>query len=183
MPNSGAPSILNKSFTITAEVTIPKGGAEGMIVTDGGRFGGYGLFLSKGVAGVRRGKPVFLYNLLNLKRTVWDGPELGPGKHTIVFDFKSAEPGLGKGGTGVLIVDGKEVARKSMEHSTPITFPEDETFDVGMDTRTGVALVEYRYDPPFKFSGSIDRLTFKLTPDAPARADAGNAATVARAPN
>lgn len=183
VPNSGAPSILNKSFTITAEVTIPKGGAEGMIVTDGGRFGGYGLFLSKGIAGVRRGKPVFLYNLLNLKRTVWDGPELGPGKHTIVFDFKSAEPGLGKGGTGVLVVDGKEVARKSMENSTPITFPEDETFDVGMDTRTGVALVEYRYDPPFKFSGSIDRLTFKLPPDAPARADVGKAATVARAPN
>ena len=112
VPNSGAPNILNKSFTITAEVTIPKGGAEGMIVTDGGRFGGYGLFLSKGVAGVRRGKPVFLYNLLNLKRTVWDGPELSPGKHTIVFDFKSAEPGLGKGGTGVLYVDGKEVAQK-----------------------------------------------------------------------
>ena len=56
MPNSGAPSILNKSYTITAEVTIPKGGAEGMIVTDGGRFGGYGLFLSKGVAGIRQGQ-------------------------------------------------------------------------------------------------------------------------------
>ena len=165
VPNSGAPSILNKSFTITAEVTIPKGGAEGMIVTDGGRFGGYGLFLSKGVAGVRSGKPVFLYNLLNLKRTVWDGPELGPGKHTIVFDFKSAEPGLGKGGTGVLTVDGKEVARKSMENSTPITFPEDETFDVGLDTRTGVAMIEYRYDPPFKFTGTIDKLTFKLDPE------------------
>ena len=165
VPNSGAPSILNKSFTITAEVTIPNGGAEGMIVTDGGRFGGYGLFLSKGVAGIRSGKPVFLYNLLNLKRTIWDGPELGPGKHTIVFDFKSAEPGLGKGGTGVLTVDGKEVARKSMENSTPITFPEDETFDVGMDTRTGVAMIEYRYDPPFKFTGTIDRLTFKLEPE------------------
>ena len=165
VPNSGAPSILNKSFTITAEVTIPKGGAEGMIVTDGGRFGGYGLFLSKGVAGVRSGKPVFLYNLLDLKRTVWDGPELGPGKHTIVFDFKSAEPGLGKGGTGVLTVDGKEVARRSMENSTPITFPEDETFDVGLDTRTGVAMIEYRYDPPFKFTGTIDKLTFKLEPE------------------
>ena len=165
VPKSGAPDILNKSFTITAEVTIPKGGAEGMIVTEGGRFGGYGLFLSKGVAGVRSGKPVFLYNLLNLKRTVWDGPELKPGKHTIVFDFKSAEPGLGKGGTGVLTVDGKEVARKSMENSTPITFPEDETFDVGRDTRTGVAMIEYRYDPPFKFTGTIDRLTFKLEPE------------------
>jgi len=165
VPNSGAPSILNKSYTITAEVTIPSGGAEGMIVTDGGRFGGYGLFLSKGVGGIRKGKPVFLYNLLNLKRTIWAGPELGPGKHTIVFEFKSAEPGLGKGGTGVLYVDGKEVDRKSMENSTPITFPEDETFDIGSDTRTGVALLEYRYDSPFKFTGTINKLTFNLGPD------------------
>ena len=110
VPNSGAPSILNKSYTITAEVTIPEGGAEGMIVTDGGRFGGYGLFLSKGEFGIGRGKPVFLYNLLDLKRTVWDGPELAAGRHTIVFDFKSDGPGLGKGGTGVLSVDGQEVA-------------------------------------------------------------------------
>ena len=165
VPASAAPSILNKSYTITAEVEIPEGGAEGMIVTEGGRFGGYGLFLSKGEFGVGRGKVVFLYNLLDLKRTMWEGPELEPGKHTIVFDFKSDGPGLGKGGTGVLSVDGKEVARNSMEHTTPITFPEDETFDIGQDTRTGVALVEYRYDVPFKFTGKIDKLTFKLEPE------------------
>ena len=170
VPASAAPSILNKSYTITAEVEIPKGGAEGMIVTEGGRFGGYGLFLSKGVAGIRSGRPVFLYNLLNLKRTIWSGPELGAGKHTIVFDFKSDGPGLGKGGTGVLSVDGKEVDRKSIEHGTPITFPEDETFDVGQDTRTGVAMIEYRYDPPFKFTGKIDKLTFKLEPEQEAAA-------------
>ncbi len=161
-PNSGAPSILNKSYTITAEVTIPEGGAEGMIVTDGGRFGGYGLFLSKGEFGVGRGKPVFLYNLLDLKRTTWVGPELSAGKHTIVFDFKSDGPGLGKGGTGVLSVDGKEVARNSIEHGTPITFPEDETFDIGQDTRTPLALIEYRYDTPFKFTGKINKVTFNL---------------------
>ncbi len=165
VPNSGAPSILNKSYTITAEVEIPEGGAEGMIVTDGGRFGGYGLFLSKGVAGIRRGKPVFLYNLLDLERTIWAGPELGAGKHTIVFDFKSDGPGLGKGGSGVLSVDGKEVARNSMEHTTPVTFPEDETFDIGQDTRTGVAMLEYRYDVPFTFTGKINKVTFKLGPE------------------
>ena len=110
MPSSTAPHILNKSYTVTAEVTIPEGGAEGMIVTQGGRFGGYGLFLSKGVLDIGRSKPVFLYNLLDLKRTTWVGPALGAGKHTIVFDFKSDGPGLGKGGTGVLSVDGKEVA-------------------------------------------------------------------------
>jgi arylsulfatase len=167
VPASGAPDILNKSYTITAEVTIPEGGGEGMIVTEGGRFGGYGLFLSKGVLGVGRGKVVFLYNLLDLKRTAWEGPELSAGKHTIVFDFKSDGPGLGKGGTGVLYVDGKEVARNSMEHTTPITFPEDETFDIGQDTRTPLALIEYRYDVPFKFTGKIDKLTFKLEPFTP----------------
>ena len=169
VPGSAAPDIKNKSYTITAEVEIPKGGAEGMIVTEGGRFGGYGLFLSKGVADIRRGKVVFLYNLLDLKRTLWEGPELKAGKHTIVFDFKSDGSGLGKGGTGVLSVDGKEVARNSMEHTIPVTFPEDETFDVGQDTRTGVALVKYRYDPPFKFTGKINKLTFKLEPERQAK--------------
>src|SRR4029453_15774292 len=162
-PASAAPSILNKSYTITAEVEIPAGGAEGMIVTEGGRFGGYGLFLSKGeFFGFGRGKVVFLYNLLDLKRTTWEGPELSSGKHTIVFDFKSDGPGLGKGGTGVLSVDGKEEDRKSIEHAPPGAFPEDESFDVGMDTRSGVAMLEYRYDPPFKFTGKIKKLTFNL---------------------
>lgn len=164
VPPSAAPRILDKSYTITAEVEIPEGGSEGMIVTEGGRFGGYGLFLSKGELGIGRGKPVFLYNLLDLQRTIWEGPELTPGKHSIVFDFKSDGPGLGKGGTGVLSVDGQEVARKSMDHTIPITFPEDESFDVGLDTRTGVALLEHRYDPPFKFTGKIKKLTVKLEP-------------------
>jgi arylsulfatase len=164
VPASVAPSILNKSYTITAEVEIPEGGGEGMIVTEGGRFGGYGLFLSKGELGIGRGHVVFLYNLLDLKRTTWEGPKLSAGKHTIVFDFKSNGPGLGKGGTGVLHVDGKEVAKNSMEHTTPIMFPEDETFDVGQDTGTPLALIEYRYDCPFKFTGKINKLTFNLGP-------------------
>ncbi|HET9537155.1 MAG TPA: arylsulfatase, partial [Mesorhizobium sp.] len=162
VPASGAPDILDKSYTIKGEVEIPEGGAEGMIVTQGGRFGGYGLFLSKGEFGFGRGKVVFLYNLLDLKRTTWEGPELEPGKHAIVFDFKVSEPGFGKGGTGVLSVDGKEVATNTLDHTTPVMFPEDEAFDVGMDTRTPVALLEYRYDTPFAFTGKIDRLVFDL---------------------
>ena len=223
VPNSGAPNILNKAFTITAAVTIPEGGAEGMIVTEGGRFGGYGFFLSPAfnwwskagffrnlglgllafglllvrrgrskkwsglkrglskfvmlsaallvvavfatrLVNIGRGRPVFLHNLLNLKRTIWAGPPLGAGQHTLVFDYKPDEPGLGKSGKGVLSVDGKEVARNSMEHGTPITFPEDESFDIGSDTRTGVAMLGYRYDVPFKFTGKLDKLTFKLEP-------------------
>jgi arylsulfatase A-like enzyme len=164
VPNAAAPDIKEKSYSITAEVEIPEGGAEGMIVTDGGRFGGYGLFLSKGELGFGRGHVVFLYNLLDLKRTAWEGPELKAGKHTIKFDFKPDGPGLGKGGTGILSVDGKEVAKKSMENTIPIDFPEDETFDVGLDTRTPVTAVEYHYDCPFKFTGKIDKLTFDLGP-------------------
>ena len=162
VPPACAPSILGRSYAIEAEVEIPEGGAEGMIVTEGGRFGGYGLFLNKGELGIRHGKVVFLYNLLGLKRTAWEGPELKPGKHTIVFDFKYDGPGFGKGGTGTLKVDGEVVATKSLENTEPVMFPEDETFDVGMDTRTPVSLIEYHYDCPFKFTGKINRLTFTL---------------------
>jgi arylsulfatase len=157
VPPACAPSILGRSYAINAHVEIPEGGAQGMIVTEGGRFGGYGLFLSKG-------KVVLLYNLLGLKQVTWEGPELKAGKHTIVFEFKYDGPGFGKGGTGTLKVDGKVVATKKLEHTMPITFPEDETFDVGMDTRTPVSLTEYQYDCPFKFTGKIKKLTFTLGP-------------------
>src|SRR6202050_2648447 len=164
IPVGNAPSLLNKDYTITAEVTIPKGGAEGMIVTMGGVFGGYGLYLLKG-------KPVFVYNLLNLKRTRWEGgvggadlmgKPLEPGKHTIVFDFEYDGPGPGKGGTGVLSVDGRELSRKTMEHSIPFLMALDESFDIGCDTRTPV---DDSYELPFHFTGTIDRLTFKLGPE------------------
>ena len=71
---------------------------------------------------------------------------------------------MAKGGTGVLIVDGKEVDKKTMEDSAPVTFPEDETFDMGTDTRTGVAMIEYSYDVPFTFTGKTDKLSFRLEP-------------------
>ena len=90
---------------------MPQGGGDGMIVTAGGRWGGYGLYLLKG-------KPVFNYNMLILAQYRWEGQEpLAPGKHTIVFDFTYDGPGIAKGGTGVLKVDGKEVATlKHAEH-------------------------------------------------------------------
>ncbi|MGA9854513.1 MAG: arylsulfatase, partial [Gammaproteobacteria bacterium] len=140
IPFGNAPGILDRDYTITAEITVPQGGAEGMIVTLGGRFGGYGLYLL-------HGKPVFDYNLLDLKQYRWQGGPLGhgvlasalkPGKHTIVFDFKYDGPGPGKGGTGVLSVDGKEIAKKTIPHTIPLLMTADETFDVGMDTRTAV---------------------------------------------
>jgi arylsulfatase A-like enzyme len=171
VPAASAPSIIERSYKITADVDIPDGGAEGMIVTEGGRFGGYGFFLSKGVVGLRRGRPVFLYNLLDLKRFVWSGDELKPGKHTLVFDFKFDGGGFGKGGTGTLIVDGRAVDTKHIEHTVPFIFQWDETFDVGTDTGTPVALVDYRYDVPFRFTGKLNKLTFELGPQQMTAAD------------
>jgi hypothetical protein len=117
--------LLNCSYAISADVEIPDGGAEGMILTSGGRFGGYGFYLLKG-------KPVFLWNLVDLKRIRWEGPEaLAPSKHTVEFDFKydglgmgtlafNNMSGIGQGGTGVLKVDGKEVATQKMDHAIPL---------------------------------------------------------------
>jgi arylsulfatase A-like enzyme len=170
IPFGNAPSILDKDYVITANVTVPDGGAEGMIVTLGGRFGGYGLYLLKG-------KPVFDYNLLDLTHYRWEGGPLGrgvladalkPGAHTIVFDFKYDGPGPGKGGEGVLTVDGKEIARKKIPHTIPLIMTADETFDIGSDTRTAV---NDDYKLPFRFTGKIDKLTFNLGPEQLTDAD------------
>jgi arylsulfatase A-like enzyme len=221
IPLGNAPSILDKDYTITADITVPDGGGEGMIATLGGRFGGYGLFLSQSnnwwlrsrvlkivvwglfilglllfwygrkrrwsgwktwpgyallllaplwliagfftaVAHIGRGRPIFVYNLLDLERFRWSGSSLSAGKHTIVFDFKYDGPGPGKGGTGVLSVDGKEADRKTIPHSIPLMMTIDETFDIGVDTRSAV---DFSYDLPFRFNGTIDKLTYKLGPE------------------
>jgi arylsulfatase len=150
------PNIFNKSYVITADVTVPAGGGEGVLVTDGGRFGGYGLYLLKG-------KPVLNYNLEGVARFRWEGEQaLTPGKHSITFDFKYDGPGFAKGGTGVLAVDGKEVARKTIPHSVPFIFGVDESFDVGSDTGTPVDDKDYQV--PFAFNGALNKLTIKLEP-------------------
>jgi len=152
-----APPFLGRSFTITADIEVPQGGAEGMLVTDGGQTNGYGLYLLKG-------KPVFTYNLLDIEHFRWEAAQaLAPGKHTVVFDFKYDGPGLAKGGTGVLKVDDAEVATRTIPHTIAFTMPFGETFDVGVDTRTGVNDADYR--PPFRFTGTIDKLTFKHGPE------------------
>ena len=163
-PNGDAPSLLDASYNFKAEVDIPQGGAEGMIVTQGGRFGGYGFYVLKG-------KPVFLWNLVDLKRVRWEGPDaLMPGKHTLEFDFKydglgigtlafNNLSGIGRGGTGVLKVDGKEVARQTMERTVPLILQWDENFDIGADTGTPVS---DDYQVPFRFTGKLDKLTLKI---------------------
>jgi arylsulfatase len=154
---AGAPNMLNKSYTITAEVEIPQGGAEGMLVTDGGRFGGYGFYLLKG-------RPVFTWNLIQLERVKWQGKEaLAAGKHTLVFEWKYAKPGLGQGGTGTLKVDGRVVDTHPMPKSLPIGIGWVETFNVGVDTGTPVDDKDYQV--PFPFTGKISKLTVKLGPE------------------
>jgi arylsulfatase len=165
VPQGDSPLLLNTSYTITADIEVPEGGAEGMILTSGGRFAGYGFYLLKG-------KPVFLWNLVDLKRVRWEGKEaLGPGKHTLEFDFKydglgagtlafNDMSGIGRSGTGVLKVDGKEVARQKMERTLPLILQWDETFDIGSDTGTPVDDGDYQV--PFKLTAMLNKLTLKL---------------------
>lgn len=167
-PNGDAPSIIATSYNFKADIEIPKHGAEGMIVTQGGRFAGYGFYLLKG-------KPVFTWNLVDLKRIKWEGPGmLTPGKHTLEFDFKydglgaatlafGSPSGLGRSGTGVLKVDGKVVSTQKMEKTIPMTLQWDENFDVGADTGTPVDDEDYKV--PFNFTGKLNKLT--LTIDRP----------------
>lgn len=172
-PNGDAPSILNTSYTFMAEIDVPKSGAEGMLITQGGRFAGYGFYLLKG-------KPVFLWNLVDLKRIRWEGPDaLTPGKHILEFDFTydglgmetmafGQMGGIGQGGTGVLKVDGKVVATEKMPHTIPFILEWDENLDVGSDTGTPVSDEDYQV--PFAFNGKLEKITLainrpKLTPE------------------
>jgi len=165
LPQGDSPMILNSSYTITADLDVPASGCEGMILTSGGRFGGYGFYLLKG-------KPVFLWNLVDLKRIKWEGPDaLTQGRHTVVFDFKyeglgvgtlafNNMSGLGRPGTGTLKVDGKVVATEAMARTIPMILQWDESFDVGSDTLTGVNDADYQ--PPFALTAKLNKLTIKV---------------------
>ncbi len=165
LPQGASPQLLNTSYTISADIEVPQGGAEGMILTSGGRFAGYGFYLLQG-------KPVFLWNLIDLKRVKWEGPEaLSPGKHVLEFDFKydglgvgtlafNNMSGLGRSGTGTLKVDGKAVQTIKMERTLPMILQWDESFDIGSDTLTGVNDADYK--PPFTLTAKLNKLTVKI---------------------
>ena len=165
LPQGDSPVLLNTSYTITADIEVPQGGAEGMILTSGGRFAGYGFYLLKG-------KPVFLWNMVDLERLKWEGPDaVPPGRHTVEFDFKyegigagtlafNNFSGLGQPGTGTLKVDGKVVATKRMEKTLPMILQWDESFDIGSDTLTGVNDADYK--PPFALTAKLNKLTVKV---------------------
>jgi len=165
LPQGDSPLLLNTSYTISADIDVPQGGAQGMILTSGGRFGGYGFYL-------QNGKPVFQWNMADLKRVKWEGQEaLTPGRHLVEFDFKydglgagtlafNSFSGLGKSGTGTLKVDGKVVQTQILPQTLPIILQWDESFDIGSDTLTGISDADYK--PPFPLTAKLNKLTVKV---------------------
>ncbi len=158
IPEAAAPDVKNKSFTITAEVVIPASGkAEGVLTAMGGRFGGWAFFMADG-------KPEFVYTFTNQPQFVYRvaaSQALTPGKHSIVFDFKYDGGGLGKGGAGVISVDGQKAAEGRIENTIRARFSFDETLDIGEDTGTPVS-ESYADKMPYKFTGILEKLIIKL---------------------
>ncbi|MBA4011453.1 MAG: arylsulfatase [Phenylobacterium sp.] len=150
LPDAACLPMLNKSWKITAEVELPDDEAQGMIITQGGSEGGYGLYL-------RDGKPVFVYNFLGVERPTFaaDKP-LPKGKATIVVDFAYDGGGMGKGGTITVSANGAKVAGGRLERTVPIQFSIGEGLDVGMDNGSAV---DFTYKMPFKFTGKINKVT------------------------
>jgi hypothetical protein len=174
IPAGNQPGLLNTSYTITADVNIPEGGADGVIVGEGGRFFGWALYLLGS-------KPVYTYNLLDLKRTRLAGTEaLAPGKHTIEYDFKysglgmgtlayNSSSGVGKGGTGTLKVDGKVVSTETLGATLPLVKPLDDTFNIGSSGNAPVNDADYKV--PFPFTGTINKVTITVDPPVLTPAD------------
>ena len=153
IPEGAAPDLKNKSFRIAADVDIPAGGAEGVIVTQGGFFNGCALYLLGG-------KPVFHYNLAGVHRATIAGNEaLAPGRHVVLVDFKYDGGGIGKGAAVTISVDQKPVATGRVEHTIPFRVSADETLDIGEDTGTPVC---DDYKVPFRFTGDLKRVVIRL---------------------
>lgn len=153
IPEGTAPDFKNRSYRITAEVEIPKAGAEGLLLTQGGRFGGLGLYMLDS-------KPVFHYNTAGVARyTVAAKDKLKPGKHSIVVEFEYDGGGLAKGGTATMTVNGKKVAQGRIERTLPFRISLDETLDIGEDTGTPVS---EDYKTPFRFNGKLSKVVVDL---------------------
>jgi arylsulfatase len=148
-------NVKNRSHTITAEVQIPKGDANGVILAQAGRFGGWSLYMKAGM-------PVYTYNWLGLKRyTIAAKQPIPAGKATIGFEFAYDGGGIGKGGTGTIFVNGKKVAQGRIEQTQGVAFSADEGADVGEDGETPV-VENYGVPAPYKFTGKISKVTIDL---------------------
>jgi arylsulfatase A-like enzyme len=154
LPEGASPPVLNKSFSITAEIEIPEKGAEGMVITQGGLTGGYGLYL-------RDGKAHFVYNLLALERFTTTSDPLPKGKVSLLAEIAyEGKPGeLGKGATVTLSANGKKVGEGKLPRTIPNQFSLSEGLDIGTDLGSAV---EFTYELPFTFTGKIEKVTFDL---------------------
>ena len=150
-----APNMKNTSYSVTAEVIVPDGGANGILMTQGGYFGGNALLLMEG-------KPTFLYARSHYpehKYKVQAPDTLAPGKRTVKVDFIYDGGGTGKGGTATIYVDGKQVAQGRIDQTVPVRVSADETLDIGEDTGTPIVR---DYQVPFRFSGEIEKVVIDL---------------------
>jgi arylsulfatase A-like enzyme len=155
------PNVKNRSSTVTAEVDVPAGGGNGTIIAQGGRFGGWSLYVKDGVPG-------YAYNFLGLQRTSIDAPQpLAPGKSTVRLEFAYDGGGPGKGGTGTLYVNDTKVAEGRIEHTQAGIFSADETADVGIDLGTPV-VEAIGAEAKSRFTGHIPRVTIEVRNPTPA---------------
>ncbi|MEK2690112.1 arylsulfatase [Bdellovibrio sp. GT3] len=157
LPDSSAPSILNKSWVISAAVDLPDENANGMIITHGGNGGGYGLYL-------RNGKPSFVYNFLSLERPTFTSKKSLPkGKSVLTVEFTYDGGGLGKGGKLKMSCNGESLVEGRLEKTIPLKMSIIEGLDVGMDSGSPI---DFTYELPFKFTGKIEKVTIELKPEA-----------------
>jgi hypothetical protein len=158
IPEGNAPPIYQASHVITAEIEVPEGGAEGVIVAEGGSSGGYSIFLERGV-------PVYEYNFFGQEFYRIAGSEpLPAGMHTIVLDYQQQPFEAGKevtGGPATLSVNGSEVAMGDVSKVVPARFSATETLDIGTDLGSTVSK-SYRAQAPFAFTGTIGKVTFEM---------------------
>lgn len=158
IPEGSAPNFKNKSWIVAAEVTIPQGGANGVLATIGGRFGGWALFMQDG-------KPEFVYAASNQpqhKYRIASSQVVPAGDHVIRFNF-NYDGGFGQGATGIVYIDGVQVAQGRIDRSIPVRISLDETFDIGEDTGTPV-VEDYADKMPFQFTGRLKKFAVNLQP-------------------
>ena len=149
-------NLKNRSHSITADVQIPQGSANGVVISQAGRFGGWSLYL-------KDGKPMYAYNFLGLKMFKVAASEAIPaGKSTIRFEFTYDGGGLGKGGTGTILVNGNKVAEGRIDHTQAMIFSADEGADVGQDGETPVT-DDYKAGDN-KFIGRIQKVVVEVSP-------------------
>jgi arylsulfatase len=160
IPEGSAPDFKNKSWAVAAEVVLSDSAASGILATMGGRFGGWALYMDDG-------KPAFAYAYSNQpehKYRVVSDQAIAPGQHVVRFVFNYDGGGIGKGATGTLFVDGKQVAEGRIEQSIRARISLDETLDIGMDTGTPV-IDDYVDKMPFAFTGTLKKFVVILEPD------------------